>query len=50
MVECITEKRHFLTRSAMESRIQRIEIIDDRMAELLRTKTETERFAMIDRF
>jgi Rv0078B-related antitoxin len=27
-----------------------IEIIDDRQAELLRTKTEAERFAMIDRF
>ncbi len=34
----------------MESRLRQIEIIDDRMAELLRGKTEAERIAMIDRF
>jgi hypothetical protein len=33
----------------MEPRLRRIDIIDDRMAELLRAKTEAERFAMIDR-
>jgi Rv0078B-related antitoxin len=33
----------------MEPRIRRITILDDRMAELLRSKTEAERFAMIDR-
>ena len=33
----------------MKPRLRKIEIIDDRMAELLRTKTEAERFAMIDR-
>jgi hypothetical protein len=33
----------------MEQRLRRIEIIDDRMAELLRAKTEAERFAMVDR-
>jgi hypothetical protein len=33
----------------MEPRLRRIEIIDDKVAELLRAKTEAERFAMIDR-
>ncbi|MGA7501766.1 MAG: hypothetical protein WBX00_33965 [Isosphaeraceae bacterium] len=33
----------------MEPRLRRIAILDDRMAELLRSKTEAERFAMIDR-
>ena len=33
----------------MEPRLRRIAILDDRMAELLRAKTEAERFAMIDR-
>jgi hypothetical protein len=33
----------------MDPRLRRIEIIGDRMAELLRAKTEAERFAMIDR-
>jgi hypothetical protein len=33
----------------MDSRLRHIEILDDRMAELLRSKTEAERFAMIDR-
>lgn len=34
----------------MESRFRHIEIIDDRMAEILRSKTAAERLAMIDRF
>jgi hypothetical protein len=33
----------------MDRRLQRIEIIDDKVAEVLRTKTDAERFAMIDR-
>ncbi len=33
----------------MEPGLRRIQIIDDKMAELLRAKTEAERFAMIDR-
>lgn len=33
----------------MEPRLRRIAILDDRMAELLRSKTEAKRFAMIDR-
>jgi hypothetical protein len=33
----------------MEARLRRIQIIDDKMAEVLRAKTEAERFAMIDR-
>ena len=33
----------------MEARLRRIQIIDVKMAELLRAKTEAERFAMIDR-
>ncbi len=34
----------------MDPRLRRIEIIDDRMAAVLRNKTEAERFAMIDKF
>jgi hypothetical protein len=34
----------------MEPRLRRIDIIDDRMAEVLRAKTDAERFAMIDDF
>jgi hypothetical protein len=34
----------------MHRRIRDIEIIDDQMASLLRSKTEAERFAMIDKF
>jgi hypothetical protein len=33
----------------MDSRLQRIEIIDDKVAEVLRAKTDAERFAMLDR-
>ncbi len=33
----------------MEPRLRRIAILDDRMAELFRSKTEAERFATIDR-
>jgi hypothetical protein len=33
----------------MEARLRRIQIIDDKMAEVLRAKTEAERFAMIGR-
>jgi Rv0078B-related antitoxin len=33
----------------MEARLRRIQILDDKMAELLRARTESERFAMIDR-
>jgi hypothetical protein len=34
----------------MDRRIRNIEIVDDQMANLLRSKTEGERFAMIDKF
>lgn len=34
----------------MQSRFQNLEIIDDAVAEILRTKTVAERFAMIDQF
>ncbi len=34
----------------MESRFRNLGIIDDRVAESLRTKTVAERFAMIDQF
>jgi hypothetical protein len=34
----------------MDPRMRKIEILDDQMAELLRSKTEAERFAMIDKF
>ena len=34
----------------MESRFRSLEIIDDQVAEILRTKTVAERFAMIDQF
>lgn len=34
----------------MEVRIRNIEIVDDRMAALLRSRSEAERFAMIDKF
>jgi len=34
----------------MESRFRNLEIIDDQVAEILRTKTVAERFAMIDQF
>jgi hypothetical protein len=34
----------------VDARIQKLEILDDRMAELLRSKTVAERFAMIDKF
>ncbi len=34
----------------MESRFRNLEIIDDQVAEILRTRTVAERFAMIDQF
>jgi hypothetical protein len=34
----------------MESRFRNLEIIDVQVAEILRTKTVAERFAMIDQF
>jgi len=34
----------------MESRFRNLEIIDDQVAEILRTKTVVERFATIDQF
>jgi hypothetical protein len=34
----------------LDSRIRRVEVMDDQMTEVLRSKTEAERLAMIDQF
>jgi hypothetical protein len=34
----------------VETRFEKLEIVDDKIAEILRRKTQTERIAMVDQF